>query len=202
MGAFKMRFSKFLGAGIVLLTASASLAQTPSYANVGRAPTKEEIQAWDISIGPDGKGLPPGRGTAKEGAQIFAVKCATCHGAAGEGGKIGPRLIGGNAKADLESLATIRPVRSIGGYWPFATTIWDFINRAMPLRQGGSLSANEVYSLTAFILAKSEIIQEGDVMDAETLPRVQMPNRNGFIPQRFADIADERKRGCRQGACP
>jgi len=85
---------------------------------------------------------------------------------------------------------------------PYATTVWDYINRGMPRNQGGSLSANEVYSLTAFILAKSEIIQEGDVMDAKTLPQVQMPNRNGFIPQRFADIPDERKRGCSQGACP
>jgi len=195
-----MRFSKFLGAGIVLLAASGALAQTPSYANVGRTPTKQEIQAWDISISPDGKGLPPGQGTAKEGAAIYAAKCVTCHGPDGEGGKIGPRLIGG--KPDLESLVTIWPARTIGGYWPFATTIWDYINRGMPRNQGGSLSANEVYSLTAFILAKSQIIQEGDIMDAKTLPKVQMPNRNGFIPQRFADIPDERKRGCSQGVCP
>jgi S-disulfanyl-L-cysteine oxidoreductase SoxD len=194
-----MRFFKSLSVGIVLLSATASLAQTPSYPNVGRTPTKEEIQAWDISIPPDGKGLPPGQGTAKEGAMIFAAKCITCHGPAGEGG-IGPRLIGG--RADLESLATIRPARTIGGYWPYATTLWDYINRGMPRNQGGTLSANQVYSLTAFILAKSEIIQEGDVMDAKTLPKVQMPNRNGFIPQRFTDIPDERKRGCSQGACP
>ena len=195
-----MRFSKLLVAGIVLLAASASLAQTPSYKNVGRAPTKEEIQAWDISVGPDGKGLPPGQGTAKEGAPIFAAKCAVCHGAAGEGGKIGPRLIGG--KADLESLTTIAPARTIGGYWPYATTIWDYINRAMPRNQGGTLSANEVYALTAFILAKSGIIQEGDVMDAKTLPKVQMPNRNGFVPQRFADIPDETQAGMQTRSLP
>jgi S-disulfanyl-L-cysteine oxidoreductase SoxD len=195
-----MRFSKVLATGIVLLTANAALAQTPSYTNVGRTPTKEEIQAWDIAAGPDGKGLPPGQGTAKDGAPIFVAKCAVCHGPAAEGGKIGPRLVGG--KADLETLTTLRPVRSVGGYWPYATTVWDYINRAMPRNQAGTLSANETYALTAFILAKSGIIQEDDVMDAKTLPKVQMPNRNGFVPQRFEDIPDERKRGCRQGVCP
>ncbi len=195
-----MRFSNRLAFGIVLLTATASLAQTPSYTNVGRAPTKEEIQAWDISVGPDGKGLPPGQGSAKDGAPIFAAKCAVCHGPAGEGAKIGPRLVGGTA--DLETLTTLRPVRSIGGYWPYATTVWDFINRAMPRGQSGTLTANEVYALTAFILAKSNIIKEDDVLDAMTLPKVQMPNRNGFVPPRFADIPDEKKRGCKQGVCP
>jgi cytochrome c len=195
-----MRFSNRLAAGIVLLTATASLAQTPSYTNVGRAPTKEEIQAWDISVGPDGKGLPPGSGTAKEGEPIFAAKCAVCHGTNGEGAKIGPRIVGG--KADLETLTTLRPVRSVGGYWPYATTVWDFINRAMPRGQSGSLTPNEVYALTALILAKSEIIKEDEVLDAKTLPKVQMPNRNGFVPQRFEDIPDEKKRGCKQGVCP
>ena len=195
-----MRFSRLLLTGILLLASCTVLAQTPDYKNVGRTPTKEEIQAWDISVGPDGKGLPAGHGTAKEGATIFAAKCAVCHGPNAEGGKIGPRLMG--TKADTESLTTLRPVRTAGGYWPFATTVWDYINRGMPRNQGGTLSANEVYSLTAFILSKSGIIQEGDVMDEKTLPKVQMPNRNGFIPAKFSDIPDEKKRGCRQGVCP
>jgi mono/diheme cytochrome c family protein len=195
-----MRFSSRLAAGIVLLTATASLAQTPSYSNVGRAATKEEIQAWDISVGPDGKGLPPGQGTAKDGAPIFAAKCAVCHGPNGEGAKIGPRVVGGIA--DTETLTTLKPVRTVGGYWPYATTVYDFINRAMPRGQSGTLTANEVYALTAFILAKSNIIKEDDVLDAKTLPKVQMPNRNGFVPARFADIPDEKKRGCKQGVCP
>jgi cytochrome c len=195
-----MRFSRRLAAGIILLTATASLAQTPTYSNIGRAPTKEEIQAWDISVGPDGKGLPPGQGTAKDGAPIFAVKCAVCHGPNGEGAKIGPRIVGGIA--DTETLTTLKPVRTVGGYWPYATTVWDFINRAMPRGQSGTLTPNEVYAVTAFILAKSEIIKEDDVLDAKTLPKVQMPNRNGFVPARFADIPDEKKRGCKQGVCP
>ena len=195
-----MRFSSRLAAGIVLLTATASLAQTPSYSNIGRSPTKEEIQAWDISVGPDGKGLPPGQGTAKDGAPIFAVKCAVCHGPNGEGAKIGPRIVGGIA--DTETLTTLKPVRTVGGYWPYATTVWDFINRAMPRGQSGTLTPTEVYALTAFILAKSNIIKEDDVLDAKTLPKVQMPNRNGFVPARFTDIPDEKKRGCKQGVCP
>ena|SRR5437868_440457 len=195
-----MRFSRRLALGIVLLTATASFAQTPSYTNVGRTPTKEEIQAWDISVGPDGKGLPPGQGTAKEGAPIFAAKCAVCHGPNGEGAKIGPRVVGGIA--DTETLTTLKPVRSVGGYWPYATTVWDFINRAMPRGQSGTLTPNEVYALTAFILAKSNIIKEDDVLDPKTLPKVQMPNRNGFVPARFEDIPDEKKRGCKQGVCP
>jgi len=195
-----MRFFKFLVTGIVLLAANAAVAQTPNFKNVGRAATKEEIQAWDIAAGPDGKGLPPGQGTAKEGTPIFAAKCAVCHGANAEGGKIGTRLTGG--KAEIESFTTLKPVRTLGAYWPYATTVWDYINRAMPRNQGGTLTANEVYALTAFVLAKSNIIKEDDVMDAKTLPKVEMPNRNGFVPAKFSDIPDEKKRGCKQGVCP
>ena len=195
-----MRFSSLVGIGICLMLACPVLAQTSSYKNVGSTPTKQEIEAWDISIGPDGKGLPPGQGSAKDGAPIFAAKCAVCHGDQGQGAKIGPRVVGGIA--DTETLTTLRPVRSVGGYWPYATTVWDFIRRAMPRDQSGTLTPNEVYALTAWILYKSNIIQESDVLDAKTLPKVQMPNRNGFVPANFADIPDEKKRGCKQGICP
>src|SRR6476660_8277983 len=145
-----MRCSKFLAAGMLLVASTPALAQAPSFSNVGRAATKEEIQAWDIAVAPDGKGLPPGQGTAKEGATIFEAKCASCHGQAAESGKIGTTLLG--SKNDIETGTTLRPVRSIGGYWAFATTVWDYINRAMPRNQGGSLRPDEVYALTAFIL--------------------------------------------------
>jgi cytochrome c len=153
------------------------LAQTPSYNSVGRTPTQEEIRAWDISVGPAGKELPPGSGTAKEGAAIYTRKCAACHGPTLEGGNGGPALVGGQG-----TLTTLRVQRTIGSYWPFATTIWDYINRAMPTTQRGSLSANEVYALTAFLLYKNGIIQENDAMDAKSLPEVRMPNRNNFVP--------------------
>src|SRR6202162_4103940 len=145
-----MRLSKILSAGIFFLAANVALAQAPSYSNVGRTPTKEEIQAWDISIGPDGKGLPVGQGTAKDGVPIFAAKCAVCHGPNGEGGKIGPRVVGGIA--DTETLTPLPPVRTVGGYWPYATAVWDFIRRAMPRVESATLTPTEVYALTAFIL--------------------------------------------------
>jgi S-disulfanyl-L-cysteine oxidoreductase SoxD len=181
---------------MVLAACATALAQAPSY-NVGRSPTKEEIQAWDISIGPEGKELPPGSGTAKEGAEIFAKKCAACHGATAEGSQLAPRLLGGKG-----TINTPQPVRTIGSYWPFATTVWDYINRAMPQGQGGSLSAHEVYSLTAFVLFRNDIVKESDVMDAKSLPKVQMPNRDGFVPLRLEDIGDMKKRGCHGGHCP
>ena len=195
-----MRFSKILVAGVALAACASAHAQMQSYKNIGRAPTAEEIKAWDISIGPDGKGLPAGSGTAKDGAAIYAAKCATCHGPSAEGGKIGPQLSGDKAAHD--SLKTTKPVKTTGSYWPYATMIWDYINRAMPRNQGGTLNANEVYALTAFILYKSSIVQESDVMDAKTLPKVQMPNRNGFVPAKFEDIPAEHQRGCTQGVCP
>ena len=148
---------------VVVAACVMAAAQKPDYKNVGRTPTQEEIRAWDISIGPDGKELPPGSGTAKQGANIFAAKCAYCH---------GPTGVEGPAK-NLSDETRIVPV---------ATTIWDYINRAMPMDREGSLRADEVYALTALLLYRSGIIQESAVMDAKRLPQVQMPNRNGFFP--------------------
>jgi S-disulfanyl-L-cysteine oxidoreductase SoxD len=197
-----MRCSLNLLVSIILLMATVLLAgvpaaaQTPGYGNIGRTPTAEEIRAWDTVIGINGEGLPPGRGTAKEGAPIYAQRCAGCHGALLEG-RTAPRLAGGQG-----SLNTVHPVRTIGSYWPFATTIWDYIIRAMPPAQEGTLSADQVYALTAFLLYRNGIVQESDGVDAKSLPNIQMPNRNGFVPQRLEDIPDVRKRGCRLGICP
>ncbi|MBI3940508.1 MAG: cytochrome c [Acidobacteria bacterium] len=162
---------------IALATCVAALAQGLTY-NLGRAPSEEEIKVWDIAVGPAGKELPPGSGTTQEGAKIYAQKCAACHGPTGAEMTIYHRpLVGGKG-----TLTTTNPVRSIGTYWPFATTIWDYINRAMPQDQQGTLSANEVYALTAFLLYRNDIIKESDVIDAASLPKIQMPNRNGFFP--------------------
>ena len=162
------------------------LAQTPSYSNVGRVPSQEEIRAWDISVGPEGKELPPGSGTAKDGAKIYAQKCAACHGPTGaegeptaKGRRTAPRLVGGKG-----TLATAQPVRTIGSFWPFATTLWDYIRRSMPMYAEGTLSADQVYALTAFLLFRNDIIQESTVLDAKSLPKIEMPNRNGFVPVR------------------
>ncbi len=188
--------SKSLVPIMALAASVGALAQTPTY-NLGRTPSEEEIRAWDIAIGPAGKELPPGSGTAKEGAKIYARKCAFCHGPTGTeklpGGSRYP-LVGGQG-----TLTTPLPVKSIGSFWPFATTIWDIINRAMPKNQEGSLKADEVYALTAFLLYRNGLIQESDVIDAKSLPKIQMPNRSGFIPPRLEDILQLR---CRVGTCP
>ena len=170
-----------------------ALAQMPTY-NLGRTPSAEEIQAMSFSFGPGGKGLPPGSGTAKEGAEIYARQCAVCHGPNLEGSPGGPRLAGGK-----KTISTPNPVRTPGSFWPYATPIWDSINRAMPIGQAGTLDPAEVYALTAFVLYRNGIIQESDIMDAQSLPKVQMPNRNGFVPPRLEDILKER---CRIGTCP
>lgn len=168
--------SSFLLPAIALLACGAAMAQSPTY-KVGRPPTEAELHAWDNIVGSDGKELPPGSGTAQEGAKLYAAKCARCHGKNGEGPYPNPRLIGG-----VGTLNTPTPIRSTGSYTPFATTIWDFINRAMSRDAQGTLSPSEVYSLTAFILFRNGIIKETDVLDKKSLVEVQMPNRNGFYP--------------------
>ena len=171
------------GMALALPLCGTAVAQTPTH-KLGRTPSAEEIRAWDISIDPEGKGLPPGSGTAPEGAAIYARRCAVCHGRTGtegeapaKGRRTGPPLVGGQG-----TLNSPQPVRTIGSFWPFATTIWDYLNRAMPLFEEGSLQPAEVYALTAFLLYRNGIIQESDVMDAQSLPKVPMPNRNGFVP--------------------
>ena len=149
---------------------------------VGRAATKDEIKAWNIDVSSTGEGLPAGHGTVKQGAQVFAAKCAMCHGSTGtEGPK--DKLVGGR-----NTLATPKPVRTVGSYWPYAPTLYDYINRAMPFNAPGSLTSEEIYSVIAWLLFKNEIVPEDAVMDAKTLPQVQMPNRDGFIPDQRPDV--------------
>ncbi len=152
---------------LVLCIAGSALAQTYS---VGRTPSAEEIRAWDISIGPTGEELPKGLGTPKEGALIYRAKCAGCHGATAIEGKA--PILKSKAAPNLEvwRRGRILPLRS-----PFATTVWDYINRAMPLNREGTLTADEVYSLTAFLLYINDVIPEDKVLDAQSLPKVKMP---------------------------
>ena len=168
-------FSRFLvGVAMVAMTASA-VAQGQTY-GLGRTPTDEEIHRWDIAVGPEGRELPAGKGTAEEGAQVFAQRCSACHGKTGVEGPA-KVLVGGRGTIGLPN-----ELKTVGSFWPFATTVWDYINRAMPQRQEGSLTPDQVYAVTAFLLFRNGIIQENDVLDAKSLPRVQMPNRNGFYP--------------------
>ena len=180
--------------GLVLLMAamgvSPSTGQLPTY-GVGRAPTADEIKAWDVTIPPDGHGLPPGRGTAVLGKTVYTTRCASCHGAKGDDGKYDP-LVGGRG-----TLATAKPVKTIGSYWPYATTLWSYINRSQPFDEPGSLTHDQVYAVTAYLLYLNGVIAENDVLDARTLPAVKMPNRDGFIPDNRPDVghtAGPRKR--------
>ena len=158
------------------LGSSAAFAQAP---NLGKPIAPAEIVAWDISILPDGTGLPPGSGTPEQGAPIYAQKCAMCHGIDGKGG-VNAAVVGGGPIKDMESTKTI------ANFWPYATTIFDFTRRAMPWQQPKTLTNDEVYALTAYILALNKLIGENDEMNAKTLPKVKMPNRDGFII-RFPD---------------
>jgi len=151
---------------------NAALAQTP---NLGRVATPEEIAAWDISIGPDGAGLPPGKGTPQQGEAVYAAKCLACHGEKGAG-KPNDQLVGGRG-----TLAGEAPVKTVGSFWPYATTLFDYVRRAMPLNQSKSLSDDEVYAVVAYLLHLNGIIGENDTIDARTLPQVRMPNADGFV---------------------
>jgi S-disulfanyl-L-cysteine oxidoreductase SoxD len=153
----------------------------------GTTPSAEEIAAVDIDVMPDGRGLPPGSGTYEQGRDVFMAQCAACHGEDLQGipdvGIGGDRLIGGRG-----SLASGSPVKTIESYWPHATTVFDYVKRAMPFHAPGSLNDDEVYAVTAFILGEAEVIGRDDVMNAETLPQVQMPNRHGFVPDPRPDV--------------
>ena len=163
---------------LMLLGGGSALAQSPTY-GVGRTPSAEEIRAWDISISPTGEELPPGRGTATEGALVYLVRaCVGCHGVTGTGGTA-PRLVKREAGPDADpwALGRILSIRS-----PYATTVWDYINRGMPLNDEGTLTTDEVYALTAYLLYLNDVIAEDEVMDAQSLPMVEMPNRDAWAP--------------------
>jgi len=147
----------------------------PEGPRLGRAASAEEIAGWDIGIEPDGSGLPAGSGTAEAGAAVYAVKCASCHGERGEG-LSAEELVGG-----IGTLASETPTMTVGSYWPYATTLFDYVRRAMPPAAPLSLSNDEVYSVSAYILYLNTIVKADDELNAKTLPQIEMPNRDGFI---------------------
>jgi cytochrome c len=156
----------------LVVTCVTALAQGPTY-QLGRSPSPDEIKARDIAISPDGKELPPGRGTAVEGAAIYNQKCSACH---------GPNATGSALHRGLVPLGNAKPVKIPFSLVPYATTVWDFINRAMPQTRPGSLTPDEVYAVTAYVLYRNDVIKETDVLDATSLPKVRMPNRDNFLP--------------------
>src|SRR3989440_12871324 len=163
------------GGALALIAAGCAAAGRVETPNLGRPATAAEITGWDISVAPDGAGLPAGSGTALKGAAVYEQKCQACHGAKGAG-QPNDRLAGGHG-----TLASKTPVRTIGSYWPYATTVFDYVRRAMPYTQPQSLSDDEVYAVTAYMLQLNGIIGEADEMNAQTLPKVTMPNRGNFV---------------------
>jgi cytochrome c len=161
-------------ASALLFLSTAALAEPP---DLGRSATPEEIALWDISIGPDGAGLPPGNGTPQQGETVYTAKCLPCHGEKGSG-KPNDQLVGGLGTLTGDQT----PVKTVGSFWPYATTFFDYVRRAMPFNAPRSLSNDEVYAVCAYILQLNGVIAENAVMNAQTLAKVQMPNRDGFVP--------------------
>ncbi len=166
----------FMCLACVVLAADAQAQSRAQAPQLGTPMSKADVAKWDITVFPDGRGLPPGHGTAKEGRVLYLQKCASCHGDQGQGATA-EDLVSGPTPPTAG-----HPNKAIGSYWPYATTIFDFVRRAMPPSAPGSLSSDELYALTAYLLAANKIISESDEMDALSLPKVEMPNRNGFVP--------------------
>ena len=158
----------------MVLSGTATAAERPF--GLGALATAEQIAGWDIDVRPDGKGAPIGSGTAADGEEIYAERCASCHGDFGEGVDRWPILAGG-----LGSLITDDPVKTVGSYWPYASTVYDYVYRAMPFGEAQSLTHDETYQVVAYILYMSDVIDDEFVLSNETIGSVKMPNQNGFM---------------------
>jgi mono/diheme cytochrome c family protein len=174
-----LKISTALIAGL-LLSPIALLAQTPRL-GLGHTARTDALNAIDIEVLPDGQGLPPGSGAADAGRAVYSAHCAACHGPTGTEGP-NDVLVGGRG-----SLTTARPLKTVGSVWPYATTLWDYINRAMPFAEPRSLPADDVYAVTAYVLFLNGIVTEHQVLSESTLAQVKMPNRNGFVPDNRAN---------------
>ena len=166
---------------IVCVCVPLLLAQSPRY-GVGRTPTEQDIRALEVTVAPDGTGLPEGSGTAVEGRALFAQRCAKCHGEKATG-DVGPALVGGRG-----TLTTPKPLKTVGSFWPYATSVWNYVNRAMPFNEPGSLTHSQVYAAVAYVLYLNDIVSENEVLNAKTVPKVRMPNRDGFVSDPRPDI--------------
>lgn len=184
------RLAKMVYMGFLLIAVLAAApvpAETGAY-GIGTPATAEEIAGWDIDIRPDGMGLPPGSGSVEDGEMMYEEKCASCHGSFGEGVGRYPVLAGGEG-----TLTDARPERTVGSYWPYASTLWDYIHRSMPFPQPQSLTDEEVYAITAYVLYLNDLVEDDFVLTADNLASVEMPNRDGFF---FDDRPDTNNTGC------
>lgn len=167
-------------AGLLLLAASGAFAGERF--GFGKPASEKEIAGWDIDVPPSGAGLPEGSGSVPEGEQVYANKCASCHADKGQG-KPMDRLVGGQG-----TLASDKPVKTVGSYWPYATTVYDYVHRSMPFNNPQSLTPDELYAVTAYILHLNDILPADATLDQDSLPKVQMPNRDGFSPDPRPDV--------------
>lgn len=177
---------KVIGTSLLLLATNATVDAQTKF-GFGRPATEAEIAGWNIDVDRDGKSLPPGKGSVQEGRTVFENQCASCHGEKGEGG-IGGRLVGGQG-----TLATSKPVKTVGSFWPYAPTLFDYIRRAMPLNAPQSLTNDEVYAVAAYVFNLNGLVPENATMDAKSLAAMRMPNRNGFVEDPRPDVDDK---GC------
>jgi S-disulfanyl-L-cysteine oxidoreductase SoxD len=168
----------------IAIAAVSAAAQAEERYGIGRPATPAEIAGWNIDIGRDGSNLPPGSGSVERGRIVFSEQCAACHGDNGQGG-VGDRLVGGEG-----SLATAKPIRTVGSYWPYASTLFDYIRRAMPQNAPQSLGNEDVYAVSAYILSLNGIVPANAVLDAKSLAAIKMPNRDGFVSDPRPDVHD------------
>lgn len=170
-----------IGALVACAALAAPCAAQTRY-GIGRAATSAEIAAWDIDVEPDGRNLPAGQGTVRHGREVYDAQCASCHGPKGEGG-VGDKLAGG-----MGTLGTDKPVKTVGSYWPYATTLFDYIRRAMPLTAPQSLSNEDVYAVAGYVLYLNGLVPETAAVDGKTLTALKMPNRDGFVVDPRPDV--------------
>lgn len=169
-------------AAAALLFALAGSAAAEGRYGLGRPATDAEIAAWDIDVDRDGRKLPAGRGSVAHGREVFAAQCASCHGQAGEGG-LGDRLVGGQG-----TLASAKPVKTVGSYWPYAPTLFDYVRRAMPMNAPQSLGTDDTYAVVGYLLNLNGLVTDDAVLDARSLAAVRMPNRDGFVADPRPDV--------------
>ena len=178
-----MRWRDFGGiAFAILLCAWTTGGRAQSPYGIGRPASPAEIAGWNIDVGRDGSNLPEGRGTVSRGGEVFAQQCASCHGDKGEGG-LGDRLVGGQG-----TIGTARPIRTVGSYWPYATTLFDYIRRAMPQNAPQSLGNDDVYAVSAYILSLNGLVGADATLDAKSLTAIKMPNRDKFVGDARPDV--------------
>ena len=171
------KFRNLLIAAMTIVVAGAVMAQAPKKkVGLGREALPEEVAAWNIDVRPDGQGLPAGKGSVKDGEEIYQTQCAACHGEFGEGAGRYPLLVGG-----LGTLNKENPEKTIGSYWPYASTVFDYVRRAMPFGNAQTLTADETYAVTAYLLNMNELIKDDFVLSKDNLALIKMPNVGGFF---------------------